>query len=75
MAAAGGVGEKLPLSRTNHAQRHAIERGLCGNRTEFHAVGRRQNLAHAEPSNGLRIDAGYREGDAVSPHYDAMLPR
>ena len=39
------------------------------------SVGRIRTWRMPEPSNGLRIDAGYREGDAVSPHYDAMLAK
>ena len=39
------------------------------------SVGRIKTWRTPEPSNGLRIDAGYREGDSVSPHYDAMLAK
>jgi 3-methylcrotonyl-CoA carboxylase alpha subunit len=39
------------------------------------SVGRIRTWRTPEPLNGLRIDAGYREGDAVSPHYDAMLAK
>jgi 3-methylcrotonyl-CoA carboxylase alpha subunit len=39
------------------------------------SVGRIRTWRMPELSNGLRIDAGYREGDAVSPHYDAMLAK
>src|SRR5260370_1785635 len=39
------------------------------------SVGRIRTWRTPDQSNGLRIDAGYREGDAVSPHYDAMLAK
>jgi len=39
------------------------------------SVGRIRTWRTPEQLNGLRIDAGYREGDAVSPHYDAMLAK
>jgi 3-methylcrotonyl-CoA carboxylase alpha subunit len=39
------------------------------------SVGRIRTWHTPDPSDGLRIDAGYREGDAVSPHYDAMLAK
>jgi 3-methylcrotonyl-CoA carboxylase alpha subunit len=39
------------------------------------SVGRIKTWRTPAPSNGLRIDAGYREGDTVSPYYDAMLAK
>src|SRR6195256_5173779 len=39
------------------------------------SVGKIRTWRMPETSDGLRIDAGYREGDAVSPHYDAMLAK
>ena len=39
------------------------------------SVGRIRTWRTPEQLNGLRIDAGYREGDTVSPHYDAMLAK
>src|ERR1700716_3743044 len=39
------------------------------------SAGRIRTWRPPEQSNGLRIDAGYRKGDAVSPHYDAMLAK
>jgi 3-methylcrotonyl-CoA carboxylase alpha subunit len=39
------------------------------------SVGRIRTWHLPEESKGLRIDAGYRAGDVVSPHYDAMLAK
>ncbi len=57
-------GEKLPLNQDQiKFNGHAIEARVYAENPQ------------PDQSNGLRIDAGYGEGDAVSPHYDAMLAK
>jgi 3-methylcrotonyl-CoA carboxylase alpha subunit len=72
-------GERLPLSQDQITLNgHAIEARVYAenpHRNFMPSVGRIRTWRMPEPSNGLRIDAGYREGDAVSPHYDAMLAK
>src|SRR5712672_1268030 len=70
-------GEKLPLKqdqiRLNGCAIEARVYAENPHKNFMPSVGRIRTWRAPEPSNGLRIDAGYREGDAVSPHYDAML--
>ena len=72
-------GEKLPLTQDEiKLNGHAIEARVYAenpHKNFMPSVGRITTWRTPEPSNGLRIDAGYREGDAVSPHYDAMLAK
>ncbi|MGZ5871381.1 MAG: acetyl/propionyl/methylcrotonyl-CoA carboxylase subunit alpha [Bradyrhizobium sp.] len=72
-------GEKLPLTQDQIVLNgHAIEaRGYAENpnRNFMPSVGKIRTWHMPDSSNGLRIDAGYRQGDAVSPHYDAMLAK
>jgi 3-methylcrotonyl-CoA carboxylase alpha subunit len=72
-------GEALPLKQEQIALNgHAIEARVYAedpHRNFMPSVGRVTTWRMPEPSNGLRIDAGYREGDAVSPNYDAMLAK
>jgi 3-methylcrotonyl-CoA carboxylase alpha subunit len=72
-------GEKLPLTQDQITLNgHAIEARVYAenpHRNFMPSVGRIRTWRTPAPSNGLRIDAGYREGDAVSPHYDAMLAK
>jgi len=72
-------GEKLPLAQDEiKLNGHAIEARVYAenpHKNFMPSVGRIRTWHTPEPSNGLRIDAGYREGDAVSPHYDAMLAK
>jgi 3-methylcrotonyl-CoA carboxylase alpha subunit len=72
-------GEKLPLTQDQITLNgHAIEARVYAENPDKNfmpSVGRIRTWHVPEPSNGLRIDAGYRKGDAVSPHYDAMLAK
>jgi 3-methylcrotonyl-CoA carboxylase alpha subunit len=72
-------GEKLPLAQNEIRMiGHAIEARVYAenpHKNFMPSVGRIRTWRTPEPSDGLRIDAGYREGDAVSPHYDAMLAK
>jgi 3-methylcrotonyl-CoA carboxylase alpha subunit len=72
-------GEKLPLTQDQITLNgHAIEARVYAenpHKNFMPSVGRIRTWHIPEQSNGLRIDAGYREGDAVSPHYDAMLAK
>jgi len=72
-------GEKLPLTQDQiRLNGHAIEARVYAEnprRNFLPSVGRIRTWRMPEATDGLRIDAGYREGDAVSPHYDAMLAK
>jgi 3-methylcrotonyl-CoA carboxylase alpha subunit len=72
-------GEKLPLAQGEITLNgHAIEARVYAenpHKNFMPSVGRIRTWRMPEQSNGLRIDAGYRKGDAVSPHYDAMLAK
>jgi 3-methylcrotonyl-CoA carboxylase alpha subunit len=72
-------GEKLPLTQDQVTLNgHAIEARVYAenpHKNFMPSVGKIRTWRMPEASNGLRIDAGYREGDAVSPHYDAMLAK
>jgi 3-methylcrotonyl-CoA carboxylase alpha subunit len=72
-------GEKLPLTQEQITLNgHAIEARVYAenpHKNFMPSVGRIRTWRTPEQLNGLRIDAGYREGDAVSPHYDAMLAK
>jgi len=72
-------GEKLPLGQDEiKLNGHAIEARVYAenpHKNFMPSVGRIRTWRMPEALDGLRIDAGYRGGDAVSPHYDAMLAK
>jgi 3-methylcrotonyl-CoA carboxylase alpha subunit len=72
-------GEKLPLKQDEiKLNGHAIEARVYAENPQKNfmpSVGRIKTWRTPDAVDGLRIDAGYRSGDAVSPYYDAMLAK
>jgi 3-methylcrotonyl-CoA carboxylase alpha subunit len=72
-------GEKLPLGQDEiKLNGHAIEARVYAENPQKNfmpSVGRIKTWRTPDAVDGLRIDAGYRGGDAVSPYYDAMLAK
>jgi len=72
-------GERLPLAQHDiEFNGHAIEARVYAEnpRKNFMpSVGRIKTWQTPPAVDGLRIDAGYRKGDTVSPYYDAMLAK
>jgi 3-methylcrotonyl-CoA carboxylase alpha subunit len=72
-------GEALPLKQDEiRLNGHAIEARVYAEnpaKNFMPSVGQIRTWRVPAETNGLRIDAGYRAGDAVSPYYDAMLAK
>jgi 3-methylcrotonyl-CoA carboxylase alpha subunit len=72
-------GEKLPLTQDQiRMNGHAIEARLYAENPQKNfmpSVGKIRTWHLPPQTDGLRIDAGYRKGDPVSPYYDAMLAK
>jgi 3-methylcrotonyl-CoA carboxylase alpha subunit len=72
-------GERLPLAQEDIGfNGHAVEARVYAEnpaKNFMPSVGRIKTWHTPAAVDGLRIDDGYREGDMVSPHYDAMLAK
>jgi 3-methylcrotonyl-CoA carboxylase alpha subunit len=72
-------GETLPLTQDQvRLNGHAIEARVYAEnpaKNFMPSVGRIRTWRMPDAVDGLRIDAGYHEGDTVSPYYDAMLAK
>ncbi|MBR0753802.1 acetyl/propionyl/methylcrotonyl-CoA carboxylase subunit alpha [Bradyrhizobium jicamae] len=72
-------GEALPLKQDEiKLNGHAIEARVYAENPQKNfmpSVGKIKTWRTPPEGDGLRIDAGYRSGDQVSPYYDAMLAK
>ena len=73
------AGEKLPLAQDAIKRRgHAIELRLYAEdpaRDYLPSAGTLSLLRFPNGSEDLRVETGYREGDRISPYYDALIAK
>ncbi len=71
------AGEALPLGFAPDVSGHAVEVRLCAEEPRAGwrpAVGRLARF-RVPAGEGIRVDTGVREGDAVTPFYDSMIAK
>ncbi len=78
-------GEALPLRQDElRIQGHAIEARICAENPDnnflpatgtLHVYAQPTCTTFARADHGVRIDAGVREGDTISPFYDSMVAK
>jgi 3-methylcrotonyl-CoA carboxylase alpha subunit len=71
------AGEALPLGFSPEVSGHAVEVRLCAEEPRAGwrpAVGRLARFRMPE-GEGIRVDTGVAEGDAVTPFYDSMIAK
>ncbi|WP_421989105.1 acetyl-CoA carboxylase biotin carboxylase subunit [Roseococcus sp.] len=73
------AGEALPFTQDQiRLDGHAVEARLCAedpSKNFFPSPGRLAVLELPAEGQGLRVDAGVRSGDTVTPYYDSMLAK
>ena len=78
-------GEKLPLQQSElKIHGHAIEARICAENPDnnflpatgtLHVYGLPAHVTFERASHGVRVDAGVRQGDTISPFYDSMVAK
>ena len=70
------AGEALPLAQEDVPLRgHAMEARLYAEDPGAGFLPQAGRLSHLAFPEGVRVDAGVRAGDTVSPHYDPMIAK